>query len=96
MFGVSKVILEGDSAVLMKALTCAEVSLASYGPLIEDFKFSSRCFSQLLYSHVRRKCNKVIPSLARHATNVFYLIVWMENVLPQFVSVLQADLANFS
>ena len=45
MFGVSKVILEGDSAVLMKALTCAEVSLASYGPLIEDFKFSSRCFS---------------------------------------------------
>lgn len=31
--GVSKAILEFDSAVLMKASTCAEVLLTSYGPL---------------------------------------------------------------
>ena len=65
----------------MKALTCAEVSLASYGPLIEDVKFSSRCFSQLLYSHVRREGNKIAHSLARHAINV-YLTVWMEDIPP--------------
>ena len=43
--------------MLMKALTCAEVSLASNGPLNEDVKFSSTCFFQLLYSHVRREGN---------------------------------------
>ena len=67
--------------MLMKALTCAEVSLASNGPLNEDVKFSSTCFSQLFYSHVRREGNKVVHSLARHVINVFDLTVWMKDIL---------------
>ena len=81
--------------MLMKALTCAEVSLASNGPLNEDVKFSSTCFSQLLYSHVRREGNKVVHSLTRHVINVFDLTMWMKDVLSQFVFVLQGALANF-
>ncbi|KAL0008559.1 hypothetical protein SO802_010061 [Lithocarpus litseifolius] len=40
--GVSKAILEGDSKMLMKALVCDDVSMASHGSLIEDVKFNSR------------------------------------------------------
>ena len=42
--GVSRAILEGDSAVFMKALTCDDVSLASHRYLIEEVKFNSRFF----------------------------------------------------
>ena len=36
--GISKAILEGDSKMLMKALVCDDVSMASHGSLIEDMK----------------------------------------------------------
>lgn len=44
MVGVSKAILEGDLEMLMKALVCDDVSMASHGSLIEDIKFNSRFF----------------------------------------------------
>ena len=36
--GISKAILEGDSKMLIKALVCDDVSMASHGSLIEDMK----------------------------------------------------------
>ena len=72
--GVSKAILEGDSAVFMKALTCDDVSLALHRSLIEDVKFNSRFFfSQLHYSHVKREGNKVAHCLTRHVITVLDL-----------------------
>lgn len=66
----------------MKALTCNDVSWASHGYLIEDVKFNSIFFSQLHYSHVKRKGNKVIHCLARHVIIVSDLAMWIEDVLP--------------
>lgn len=66
---VSNVILEGDLAVIMKALQSDEVSLAPYGSLTEDVKVNSRLFSQLRYSRTRREGNKVTHILAKY---VFY------------------------
>ena len=64
------------------------------GLLIEDIHLSSTIFTQLHYSHTKREGDKVAYSLARYALHVFDVVVWIEDVLPQVVSILQADLAN--
>ena len=81
--GITHVVLEGDSKVVMDALAEGDVSLSSYGLLIANAKSVSHDFFQLLYSHVKRECTKVTHSLARHAIIVSSFIVWIESVSPQ-------------
>ena len=68
--GISKVVLEGDSLTIIKALSNDQRSLSSFGPLIDDAKFSSVNFDQLCYSHVKRECNFAAHSLAKFASNI--------------------------
>lgn len=63
------------------------------GPLIEDAKFSSESFDQLLYSHTKRECNSVAHILARYAINIPNFLVYIKDVPPQFYLVLQTNLA---
>ena len=74
MVGISRAILEGDSKMLMKALVCDDVSMASHGSLIEDMKVFF-FFVQLHYSYVKRECNKVAHCLTRYAIIVSDLAV---------------------
>ena len=64
------------------------------GFLIEDIRFSLRLFTKLHYSHTKREGNIVVHSLARYALHVFDVVVWMEDVPLNVISVLQADLAH--
>ena len=57
--GINKAILEGDSLVVIKALTKPDIPLSSIGHWIEDAKIYSNSFIQLLYSHTRRECNSI-------------------------------------
>ena len=82
--GITKAVLEGDSLTIMKALSSDHSSLVSFGLMID----------QLIYSHVKRECNSVAHCLARYVFDSLNFLVWMENVLPQFSVVLQADLAD--
>lgn len=68
---------------------CMDIRLKMLS-LILDF------FSQLYYSHVKRKGNKVIHCLAKYVIIVSDLATWIKDVPPLFVFVLQADLASFS
>ena len=92
--GITKAVLEGDSLTIMKALSSDHSSLAPFGLLIDDVKFSEKNFDQLLYSHVKRECNSVAHCLARHAFNISDFLVWMEDVPPQILVIIQANLAN--
>ena len=82
--GITKAVLEGDSLTIMKALSSDHSSLAPFGLMIDDIKFSAENFDQLLYSHVKRECNSVAHCLARHAFNILNFLVWIEDVPPQF------------
>ena len=73
--GITKVVLEADSLTIIEALSTDLRSLSSFGPLIDDAKFSSLNFDQLLYSHVRRECNFAAHSLARFASNISNFLV---------------------
>ena len=42
--------------------------------------------------NTRREGNVVAHSLPKYAIDILDFLVWMEDVLPQFHSVLQADL----
>ena len=53
-------------------------------------------FTKLLYSHNKRDGNKLAYSLAQHSINVDDYVVWMEDVLPPLVSIVQANIAKLS
>lgn len=57
--------LEGNLMVIIKASLDDRNSLSPIGPRIEDAKFSSKSFDQLLYSHTKRECISITYSLAR-------------------------------
>ena len=82
--------------VVIKALIKPKSPLSSLGPWIEDSKIFSNNFSQLLYSHTRKECNKVAHSLARYVIDIPNFLVWMEDVPLHFTIILHANLANLS
>ena len=92
--GFHKAVVEGYSKVSMTVLQQGREILTPDGLLIKDIRLSSTLFTQLHYSQTKREDNKVTHSLARYVLHVFDAVVWMEDVPPQVVSVLQADLAN--
>ena len=63
--GFHRAIVQGDSVLVMKALTCKDNGLAPYAHLINYMSLFSGSFSELSYSHTRRDSNKVAHSLAK-------------------------------
>ena len=80
--GVRQAILEGDSLAVMKALREDEQPLSPTGLLLEDVRFFSQSFEELLYSHTEREGNFVAYSLARYANSIPEFLVWMEDIPP--------------
>lgn len=68
--GASSSILEGDLEVIFKAFLCHDTSLASFGQLIDETKFLSTSFVNIMFSHTRRQRNLVAHNLVRHAKHV--------------------------
>ena len=74
--GVNKVILEGDSSILIKALQGRNHSLAQFGHIAEDVKYIASCLQHCMFSHVLRHCNKVAHALARRALSHPHMLGW--------------------
>ena len=90
--GFENIVLEGDSEILIKLLNSCSKSLVPFGHIINDIIFLASCFACFSATHVKRHCNKVAHSLARRAFSFSPLSVWMEDVPPNLLSVIQADL----
>ena len=89
--GFDKIILEGDSEIIYKDLLNNGSSLALHGHLIQDVKALVSLFSSICFSHVSRTGNQAAHSLARRAILLENLNVWMEEVPPDILDVIQAD-----
>ena len=89
--GLSSVIFEGDSLVVINTLNSKEESLASYGHLLEVVLPSLVSFSFVSFSHVPRVGNNIAHNLTKYARHVRGLLIWMENVPSHFHAVLVAD-----
>ena len=68
--GFSKVILEGDSETVIKALQDNSPSLAPFGLLIRDAQEAANFFTCISYAHVGRNGNFVAHNLARYARHI--------------------------
>ena len=68
--GFSKVILEGDSETVIKALQDNSPSLAPFGLLIRDAQETANFFTCISYAHVGRNGNFVAHNLARYACHI--------------------------
>jgi len=90
--GFIKVILEGDSESVMKALQNDSPSLASFGLLIRDAQSAANLFTCIRFLHVGRNGNSGAHNLARYARHVTGFSIWMEDVPFQTLAVYHADL----
>ena len=92
--GMQRVILEGDSLIIIKALREEEQFFSPISLLLEDVRRLSLSFHKLLYSHTKREGNYVAHNLARYANSIPDFLVWMEDVPPCIQCFVQADLAS--
>ena len=67
--GFGRVVLEGDSQILIQALKEDTHSLANFGHIVIDISYLASHFSMIDYSHVCRHCNVVARLLARRAVS---------------------------
>ena len=67
--GCNRVVVEGDSSIVMNGLKTKEPSLSSYGLLILDACIFENLFSKSSYSHVKREGNKVAHYLVKLVIN---------------------------
>ena len=94
--GLTEVVTEGDSLLVMAALNSKNPILAPYGLMIQDSLSLSLAFSKLSYSHTKREGNTVAHNLAQLAVNLPNCVIWMKDVPPDILSCYQADLAGIS
>ena len=92
--GLSQVVLEGDSSIVMSALNSSNPRLAPFGLLVQDTLNVTTGFSKLSYSHTKREGNSVAHNLAQLAANIPNCVIWMEDVLSDVMSFYHADLVG--
>jgi len=68
--GLTSIIVEGDSKVIVKTLKCEDASFATFGHLISSTKFSMDAFNSISFSHTRRLYNSITHNLARYTRYV--------------------------
>ena len=89
--GLSSIILEGDSEVVIEALGSDDEPLASFVHLIEYAKSYADTFSSISFFHSCRQYNSVTSNLIRHAKHVSNLSVYMEDIPSHLNDVILAD-----
>lgn len=92
--GIGRVVVEGDSKMVVQALMSKNSNLASYGLLVQDAYVFARNFSKLSYPHTKRDGNKVAHNLVKLATNFSDCVVWMKDAPPSVIPFVQANLAS--
>ena len=79
--GLQQCHFEGDSEVIIKALTTGDMFSSSYGHIVRDTLCCVNSFRNFSFSHIARQGNTVAHALVRRAHLSFPLLVWMEDVL---------------
>ena len=89
--GFERVMVEGDSEVVIKAIREKSLLSSDWGHILRDIHALSYSFSSISFLHVKRSGNSVAHRLARRSF-CNPLLVWMEEVPPDIVDVYNHDL----
>lgn len=85
--GLSQVVFEGDSAVIINALTKDTGELSSYGNILEDIRALVFVFQLVEFNHVPRNFNSVTNASAKKASSMLRL----EDIPPDIVPLVLWD-----
>ncbi|XP_050252787.1 uncharacterized protein LOC126699161 [Quercus robur] len=83
--GLNRVVIEGDSAVIINALLHGAGELASFGNILDDIRLHSSVFPFVEFVHVSRICNSVADALAKKAKSNVGDQIWL-NDLPSDIA----------
>ena len=89
--GFQRLIVEGDSKVIINAINGEIMAQSEFGHILQDIKSLISSFCSISFCHVRRHGNCLAHCLARRAISSS-LDVWMEPIPPDMLDVYNADL----
>ena len=89
---LNQVLLEGNSKIIINALSNGGRDSSSFDHILLDIKLLTPAFLGVSFCHSRRQANKVAHCLARSACNFPPLQVWMEELPLEAMSVYFDDL----
>ena len=84
--GFDKVVVEGDSEIVITAILGDYMDYSYMGHVLQDIKFMFSSFSFISIKHIHREGNCVAHRLARKVARSPFL-VWMESVPPDVLDV---------
>lgn len=68
--GLTRVVLKGDSAIIIGALIHENGEVANYGNILEDIRLHIIAFQSIVFFHTSHICNFVADALAKKAKSV--------------------------
>ena len=94
--GFERLIVEGDSEIIINAIKGGDAMLSSeLGHILQDIHSLASTIQSVSYQHVRHLGNCMAHRLARRSIcNPF--LIWMEDVPPDIVDVYNYDLSRIS
>ena len=89
--GLTRVVFEGDSAVIINVLLHGASELASFGNILDDIHLHSFVFQFMEFVHVSRNCNSVADALAKKAKSNVGAQVWLHDLPTDIVPLVLHD-----
>lgn len=77
---ILRVMVEGDSLQVIKAINASKPSKAPFGHIIDEIKLSSSFLPCYSFVHVKHKGNKLAHALVRRAVLSADIDVWLEDL----------------
>ena len=78
--GISRVVFEGDSAVVINALLHGAGAFASFSNILDDIRMLSAVFQFVEFVFVNQRCDSVADALAKKAKLIAGDQVWLHEV----------------
>ena len=79
--GLTCVVFEGDSIVIINALLHGAGDMASFGNILDDIWIHSAVFQFEEFVYINCSCNVVVDALAKKAKSVRAVQVWLNELL---------------
>ena len=82
-----------ESKIAIDGWKSKKSSMTEYVHLLNEAKEIANQLELVEFKYVQRQTNKSACNITRHARHVSEFSVWMEDIPPHLVSVIQVDLA---
>ena len=93
--GFTDLVIEGDNAAVMKAITSPQLDRSRLGHIYDDTCTLTIGFRSCTIGCVKRSANSVAHSLARFASHLDEELVWLEESPPPALDTLYLDASYF-